>query len=133
MSKSDNTTGNVAIGLGVVLLGFVVYKTLAATTTTTATQQATNATSSQGLSSSLTSALAGILKNSSLGTSTITQSLGNAIGLSLGDQTTDGGIEATGLLGTNFNSEMDDTTNDIAASMGYDASGSNLQFTMPDQ
>ncbi|MFM0206948.1 hypothetical protein PQQ96_06015 [Paraburkholderia sediminicola] len=61
MSKPDNTIGNVAIGLAVVVLGFVVYKmfinpTMVSTSTPATAKQTTNASNPAALAASIAAA-----------------------------------------------------------------------------
>ncbi len=61
MSKENNTVGNVAIGLAVAVLGFIVYKqfinpTMVSTSTPATAKQTTNASNPAALAASIASA-----------------------------------------------------------------------------
>lgn len=78
MSTQDNTTGNIAIGLAVVVLGFILYKSMAGSTATTYT--GTTPTAAQTTNAANASAVAAAIAkaSSSLGSlfSTSTSSAG---------------------------------------------------------
>jgi hypothetical protein len=86
MSKSDNTTGNIAIGLGVVLLGFVVYRTMSGSTGTPATPATTPANSTSPASASIGKLMSSLLSSTGTSGSALAGSL-NSLFTTTGDTT----------------------------------------------